>query len=908
MTPIGLLDIDVSEPIREITGLDRYVGARALIRWRGDPVGSLELPVSQGRIDPAVIRARVVEACGNAILKRALEAAILCGHAGCPIEELFEAVRPDPDDMPGISVAICTRDRPDDLMRALDAVRRQAGGVSEILSIDNAPSEGTLRERMESALAEIPGSAPVRYIHEPRPGLDWARNRAIQEATCDIIAFTDDDTEADPGWARAIAHAFEADPTAMAVTGLVVPLELETEAQLLFELLGGFGRGYQRRRVQVPEGARTRWHDYGTGDLGTGANMAFRKSVFEQIGGFDPALDVGTPTNGAGDLDILVRVLKAGHAIAYEPAAIIRHRHRREMDGLHRQIRNNGSFYAMLVKSGLADPKATPQLMRMGAYWLWHGNLKPLMLGWVAPRRIPASLYRCQLMGSFAGLTSYFRSRRHARKIEAAFASHPDAREPLPAKPAARAAQLVPAPSEKRPGMAVRRLELSAFGPIEDVAAFASTRVFVTCRGVLVGHVNIENRYGPIRELRLASEIAQRLTYELLALSLADGQQFEETETIGKLGLGALSQRFLHRDKPASIRATPYSGVTWLPDDIRVSIVLATYDRPDDLREALTSLTTQATKRPVEIIVVDNHPASGLTPPIIAGFKEVTLVSEVRQGLAYARNAGICAARGEIIVTTDDDVVAPSDWLERVIAPLSSADVSCVTGNVLPRELETHSQRIFEAYGEGGLGRGYRRRRRGRAWFDELRRKPVPTWQIGCTANMAVRASVIVTSEVGLMDEALGPGMPSGVGEDIYLFYKILKSGGTIVYEPTAWLWHKHRRTMDALKRQIHGYSKGFTSYQLTTLNRDRDLRALLSLFIILPKYRLAQVWRWLWGDRSYPLSLILLEWRGNLMGWWALPASRARVRRLGRSGPLPPEFGKWAHPAGPLKTALMAI
>ena len=58
--------------------------------------------------------------------------------------------------------------------------------------------------------------------------------------------------------------------------------------------------------------------------------MAYRKSVFDQIGFFDPALDVGTVTNGGGDLEMFFRVLKHGYTLVYEPKAIIRHRHRRE--------------------------------------------------------------------------------------------------------------------------------------------------------------------------------------------------------------------------------------------------------------------------------------------------------------------------------------------------------------------------------------------------------------------------------------------------------------------------------------------------------------------------------------------------------------------------------------------------
>ena len=86
------------------------------------------------------------------------------------------------------------------------------------------------------------------------------------------------------------------------------------------------------------------------------------------------------------------------------------------------------------------------------------------------------------------------------------------------------------------------------------------------------------------------------------------------------------------------------------------------------------------------------------------------------------------------------------------------------------------------------------------------------------TANAAFRTSMFHDPQIGLMDEALGPGMPSGVGEDTYLFYKVLKAGYTIVYEPAAWVRHKHRRDLPGLRRQLFGYSKGHVAYHLTTL------------------------------------------------------------------------------------------
>ena len=123
------------------------------------------------------------------------------------------------------------------------------------------------------------------------------------------------------------------------------------------------------------------------------------------------------------------------------------------------------------------------------------------------------------------------------------------------------------------------------------------------------------------------------------------------------------------------------------------------------------------------------------------------------------------------------------------------------------------------------------------------------------------------------------------------MFYRVLKAGYTLVYEPAAYVWHKHRRDMPALRRQIFGYSKGHVAYHLTTLFRDHDLRALLRLGLHLPRWHLRQIYRHIKGflrgkRQDYPLSLTLLEIAGNLAGPWALWRSRRRVKREGHSQP----------------------
>jgi hypothetical protein len=139
------------------------------------------------------------------------------------------------------------------------------------------------------------------------------------------------------------------------------------------------------------------------------------------------------------------------------------------------------------------------------------------------------------------------------------------------------------------------------------------------------------------------------------------------------------------------------------------------------------------------------------------------------------------------------------------------------------------------------------------------------------------------------MDEALGPGMPTGVGEDTYLFYKILKAGYTIIYEPTAYVWHNHRRELSSLRRQLFNYSKGHVAYHLTTAFKDHDLRGLVRIAAELPFVHLWRIYQSLRGRSGYPISLILIEIIGNLVGPFTLWKSYLRVKKDGRSDPYIP-------------------
>jgi GT2 family glycosyltransferase len=404
----------------------------------------------------------------------------------------------------------------------------------------------------------------------------------------------------------------------------------------------------------------------------------------------------------------------------------------------------------------------------------------------------------------------------------------------------------------RRPGdyrIAIRMIDLGRpLEPIVDVTEYPRTRVFVREAGTLLGSVDIGNAYGPISATRLRDMVTNALTGVLIKRS-AEGV------------------------------AAPAASSVVAPD-VAVSIVIPTCNRPDDLRRCLAAVEGQRGTRPLEVIVVDNRPGpSSPTAAVAREFERVVLLEEAKPGLSYARNAGFAAAAGEILVAIDDDVTVPPGWLERLVAPFASPEVMAVTGDVLPIEIESWSQYQFEAY--GGLGKGFTPFEVDGDWF-HAKRSAVPTWTLGATANAAFRAGIFTHPEIGMLDEALGAGTPTGCSEDTYLFYRILKQNGTIVYEPAAWVWHRHRTDAAALRDQIYSYSKGHVAYHLTTLLRDGDTRALIRLGYSLPRALAWRAWMRLRRRSDYPLSLILLEIAGTLAGPWALWQSRRRARRLG--------------------------
>ena len=117
---------------------------------------------------------------------------------------------------------------------------------------------------------------------------------------------------------------------------------------------------------------------------------------------------------------MLFRVVHAGWALAYTPAALVRHDHRRDREGLREQLRNNGvGFSAYVVRSMLAYPGERLAFARMWLRWLLGWPAARLARSFVRPGPVPRDLLAAELAGAFIGLTRYQRARRLAAEVAA---------------------------------------------------------------------------------------------------------------------------------------------------------------------------------------------------------------------------------------------------------------------------------------------------------------------------------------------------------------------------------------------------------------------------------------------------------------------------------------------------------
>src|SRR5437763_7944598 len=304
-----------------------------------------------------------------------------------------------------VSVAIATYNRAGEVERTLATLGRlDTAGCPEyeVLVVDNNSTDAT---------AEVVGRmAPLfagrlRYVREPRQGLSHARNRAIDEARFEVVAYLDDDVDVDPGWLANLCAAYAGGDVA-GVGGRAYLVYPGRRPRWLGESVEGL-------LTKVELGPRRR--PAGVDEL-YGVNLSFRKDWLRRAGGFRTDVGrIGGTLFGGEDDDMIGRVVALGGVMLYEPLAVVGHRV--PPGRLSRKW-----FWKRCYWGGRSDPRVWPD-RRVTGYELlrttWHIGRMGWRAGWAGLRHGPgsAACFRQVLdvairAGIWAGLRRDLRPRR----------------------------------------------------------------------------------------------------------------------------------------------------------------------------------------------------------------------------------------------------------------------------------------------------------------------------------------------------------------------------------------------------------------------------------------------------------------------------------------------------------------
>ncbi|WP_033210704.1 glycosyltransferase [Streptomyces bikiniensis] len=437
--PLSVAELDLAAPDGPVLSFrpapgGPEVGAGdvyALVRLRGRPAATVVGTVPDGEDPAGVLAALARERLARpAPLSDAERLAEARGEADTGARGEDDAGAPGEADVrargktgaaapPRTSVVVATRERPEQLARALDSLLAQDHPDFEVVVVDNAPRTADTRDLVARKYADR-----VRYVREDVPGLAAAHNAGVAAVRSEVIAFTDDDVVADPHWLTALAGPFAADPGLGCVTGLILPARLATPAQVLLESHGGFAKGFAPRLYDPARPpADEPLFPFTAGSFGSGANMAFRAEALRRAGGFDPATGTGTAAKGGDDLYAFVAVLSAGHRLRYTPDALVWHHHRETWQDLRNQAYGYGAgLTAYLTATLIRRPALLPALLARVPCGLAHARAVTAERGTAHGDGVPgehgtrhhpwpASLSRLERRGMLYGPVGYLKAR-----------------------------------------------------------------------------------------------------------------------------------------------------------------------------------------------------------------------------------------------------------------------------------------------------------------------------------------------------------------------------------------------------------------------------------------------------------------------------------------------------------------
>jgi GT2 family glycosyltransferase len=250
-----------------------------------------------------------------------------------------------------------------------------------------------------------------------------------------------------------------------------------------------------------------------------------------------------------------------------------------------------------------------------------------------------------------------------------------------------------------------------------------------------------------------------------------------------------------------------------------VAVAIATADRPKALERCLESLAAGATL-PAEVVLVDQSRGEATRAVADASPVHVTYLRDTGRGLGRAQNLAFAAASCPIVAVLDDDCVADERWVSTIGTTFADdPELAGLAGRVLPLEpappgtvaISTRPSTIRRTFGF-----------------------TLEPWNVGSGNNFAISGEWF--NRIGGCDERLGPGAAGQGALDMDLFYRLLRSGGRMVYEPSVTVFHETKpRRERVTRRSAYGYGMGAAA---VLRRRDPDPRA-FALLRTWVRYRL---------------------------------------------------------------------
>lgn len=310
--------------------------------------------------------------------------------------------------MCAISVVVITTGR--------DTVHRAVASAVASLAASGAAGEVLV---VWQGVAPPPHLEGARVLHVMDVSVAHARNRGLDAARGDVVAYMDDDEVAAPDWVSVLLAAFLRQPRPKAVFGSVAPLD-------------SIGIPYcvqQGDERQIVPRGRAPWV------VGTGGNMAFDREVLLELGAFDLTFGPGAPGRTAEDSEVIWRALASGEVVLREPAAVVHHPSKTEAERLasrfpygfgsgrlvrrHRDLWLAFRYVVMTLQSYVAGWRTGSPRRRREALGSLQGFLAGCLTrtAWRAPERVlpfaPPSLQHVVSRVERPGLPAGYRARPH---------------------------------------------------------------------------------------------------------------------------------------------------------------------------------------------------------------------------------------------------------------------------------------------------------------------------------------------------------------------------------------------------------------------------------------------------------------------------------------------------------------